>query len=670
MNDQPELFPTAGEGFHPDAGRAEPMVWVRELLLLREFKPGEEHVIRRISLRPGLNILWARPRTGGERPRLGEAGVFGHASGKTTFCRLLRHVLGEPHFGNDDLRQRIRDKFRSGWVVGEVMLNGRPWLVCRPVAVGPHPFVIRDTPVSNLFDEGLRREPLQAYLDELNRLVMEPLPVATFATSPDPIEWPHLLQWLARDQECRFAGLTDFRHPSSNADSPEMDVEDRHFLFRAVLGLIETAEQAELERNKQLVAQKQSAERKAPLLRYQAKVAEDRLRAQLPDQHKDVTGELFFEAVSRSLQNEELGVTRRIEAMQEPQSLRDARNALTNAQASRRIAEARVAEIGEELEGLELQSKNLRGEATKKEMDDFWQKKHSGSKMCLEPLARAIAVGCPLALGKTVPEDSTQAALKIEEKVEALGKVVEARRKENQKAEALVAQRVTEERQAQAAFEAVSRQFSQQREALIEQRLQWRSLIRQALQAKEDETEATKLEVSLTQLDKDIRKSQERQTELREQQKKAISAFSETYDRVVKAVLGTEVNATVQFFGRRIDPKVNHRGDLTSAAIETLKILAFDFAALISGVEGRGLHPRILIHDGPREADMASDLYQKMFLLVRELEIAFGPGRAPSFQYIVTTTEHPPEELQTAPWLIAPILDASTKDGRLLKEDL
>ena len=95
MSHQPELFPTAGEGFHPAAGLAEPMVWVRELLLLREFKPGEEHIIRRISLRPGLNILWARPRTSGERPRLGEAGVFGHASGKTTFCRLLRHVLAD-----------------------------------------------------------------------------------------------------------------------------------------------------------------------------------------------------------------------------------------------------------------------------------------------------------------------------------------------------------------------------------------------------------------------------------------------------------------------------------------------------------------------------------------------------------------------------------------------
>ena len=114
---------------------------------------------------------------------------------------------------------------------------------------------------------------------------------------------------------------------------------------------------------------------------------------------------------------------------------------------------------------------------------------------------------------------------------------------------------------------------------------------------------------------------------------------------------------------------MSERGDLTSAAIETLKILTFDLAALISSVEGRGFHPRFLVHDGPRDADMAADLYQKLFLLAHELELAFGTG-APSFQYIVTTTEPPPGDLQEPPSRLDPILDSSTKGGRLFKEDL
>jgi len=41
-----------------------------------------------------------------------------------------------------------------------------------------------------------------------------------------------------------------------------------------------------------------------------------------------------------------------------------------------------------------------------------------------------------------------------------------------------------------------------------------------------------------------------------------------------------------------------------------------------------------------------------------------------AFQYIVTTTEQPPSQCQQAPWLIDPVLDASTPEGRLFGMDL
>lgn len=670
MNDQGELFPNGGGGFHPDVSREQPTVWVRQLLVLREFKPGDENVIRRIDLHPGLNILWARPRVGATPPRLGEAGVFGHASGKTTFCRLLRHVLGEKRFGNDDLRSRIRDKFPASWVVGEVVLAGKPWLVCRPLGIGPHPFVIRDAPIAKLFESDVQKEPLEAYLNELNRVAMEPLPVATFASSPEPIEWPHLVEWLARDQESRFAGLTDFRHTTSNSESPEMDVEDRHFLFRAVIGLINTEEQAELEKNKKLVSQKQTAEKRAPLLRYQAKVAYERLKEQLPEKHADVTGELFLEAV-RTFLNDQIGkVTEQIEAIVEPQDLKDARQKLASTQADEQAQLNRVDEIREAIEGLEKELQVLRGELPQKELDAYWNTKNTGQKICLEPLARAIAMECPLAIGKRLPEEPGKAAVKIERSADMLENVLTNRRKELTQANEKLTKRRNEVSAARTDLNAKQKSLNDKRDILVERRTQLRTLSRQALQATQDETDAAKLESSLGTLDGDIRRSLERQTRLREQQNQALSNFNEAFARVTKAILGSEVNATVQFRGRQIEPKLNHRGDLTSAAIETVKILAFDLAALISSVEGRGLHPRFLLHDGPREADMAADLYQKLFLLAREVELAFGADRAPNFQYIITTTEPPPEDLQKDPWLVSPVLDASVKTGRLLGEDL
>ncbi len=133
-------------------------------------------------------------------------------------------------------------------------------------------------------------------------------------------------------------------------------------------------------------------------------------------------------------------------------------------------------------------------------------------------------------------------------------------------------------------------------------------------------------------------------------------------------MLGDDVEGSIRFRGRQIRPTLVHNIDLTSAALETLKIICFDLAALISSVEGQGEHPRFLLHDGPREADMDAELYQRLFLLAAELQDANGSAPA-NFQYIVTTTEPPPETLQTTPWLLAPVLDATTSGGKLLGED-
>jgi len=673
MNDQRELFAkqfaTAGAGFTPAAGQAEPLVWVKHLLLLREWKPGEENVIRHIELHPGLNILWAKPRPQTEKPRLGEQGVFGHASGKTTFCRLLRHVLGEKHFGSADLQARVRKAFRGGWVVGEVRLNQESWLVCRPFTLGVHPFVIRNAEIGRLFEDGLKREQLDIYKAALNEVIMERLPVATFATAPEPIEWPHLIQWLARDQECRFADLTDFRHKSSESESPDMDVEDRHFLFRAVGGLIDTVEQAELERNKTLVAKKQLAEKRAPLLRHQAGVTFKRLREELADDYADVENELFLSAVQTAFENQEVTLNRTINLLREPKPLTDARKAATTAAARVENKATEIKELQEAVEGLELELQVALGNKPQSVVDDFWQRKSGGSKLCMEPLVRAKAHNCPLAAGKVIPGDQGQAAVKIERKAEDIEKIIVAQKKQLAAMEKEKGVLVAAAEKEQVALTAAQTSFNSERDKYVEQRLKVQAVIRRAKEAKLDGEEADKLEKSVVDLDKEIRQSRALQADAREKQKKALSDFSDTFDRVAKAILGLEVSGSIHFDGRQVETKMSERGDLTSAAIETLKILIFDLAALISSVEGRGFHPRFLIHDGPREADMAADLYQKIFLLAHELELAFGKG-TPGFQYIVTTTEPPPVDLQDSKSQLVPVLDASTKTGRLFREDL
>jgi hypothetical protein len=666
MPRQEELFPLT-TGFHPGTSLTEPRLWVREMRIYRVLAPGEENLLRRITLRPGLNILWARPRDRTQPPQLHAPGVSGHATGKTTFCRFVRHLLGEAAFGNDEQRARLRQVFPDGWLVGDVRLDGETWLVCRPFKIGSHAAIYRGRTIENLFVNDDGRVSIEEYRARLDEVLATPLPVATFATSPTPITWAHLMQWLTRDQECRFAGLADLRHSTSDSEAPDMAAEDRHFLFRAVLGLIDTAEQAELEINKTLLGKRQRAERDAPLLRFRGDSAHARIRAQLPDFRTDLMGADFLYAVAVEWKRRVNDFDGQLKSVREPASLRTARAKVVETEGSLRAAQQQADEISDTVEWIDQQMKNLRGETSDSALDEWVRKKFPPDRFCGHSLAEAIEWECPLVSGRTLPIEKPANSVQTKP---TLDQLQERRRTESARlstAQQVAAQRKTTVVSAGSALQTEAEAYDRVRSSLSQQSAECRAIAAEAERAFSDQSEAERLEKSLEELDQKIRQSQDRQGVIREQQNAALSAFSETFGRVARAVLGDDVTGSIRFRGRQMRPTLIHDIDLTSAALETLKIICFDIAALVSGVEGRGGHPRFLIHDGPREADMDAELYQRLFLLIAELEGAFE-NRPLSFQYLVTTTEPPPEGMQKTPWLLSPVLDATTQEGKLLGE--
>src|SRR3546814_20916457 len=114
---QRELFPRPGFSITPEAGRKEPRLWVRRVMIWRDH----EHVTRDIRLRPGLNIIWS-PDAG-----TSETAPIGHGGGKTTFCRLLRYCLGEDSFAPDGQRQRVWSAFPEGKEGAELVIDGPNW---------------------------------------------------------------------------------------------------------------------------------------------------------------------------------------------------------------------------------------------------------------------------------------------------------------------------------------------------------------------------------------------------------------------------------------------------------------------------------------------------------------------------------------------------------------
>jgi hypothetical protein len=149
-----------------------------------------------------------------------------------------------------------------------------------------------------------------------------------------------------------------------------------------------------------------------------------------------------------------------------------------------------------------------------------------------------------------------------------------------------------------------------------------------------------------------------------------LKLFSKDFADIIQAVMGAIVEATIAITADGFVPHVTRKGELSGAALDTIKTLAFDLAAVVSSIEGRGEHPRFLIHDGPREGDMARVIYGRFFRYAVELEAAFKSPDNASFQYLITTTTPPPKDmLQGSRWMLDPVLDSRHKDKRLLKED-
>ncbi|MEO8350294.1 MAG: hypothetical protein ABI680_01100 [Chthoniobacteraceae bacterium] len=675
MTEQTELFPTPLD-FHPKAEIAAPRVWIREVRMLRTFAPGDE--IRRITLQPGLNILWARPRSRAQPARLRARGLSGHATGKTTFCRFVRHLLGEPNFGTDEQRARLRHTFPEAWVVGEVHLASgpggadEPWVVARPFKTGAHPFVLRGQMLDAMFSDASLRLPLTDYLAALDRVLIEPLPVASFATTPTVIGWPHLLQWLARDQECRFSGLADLRHPSSDHESPGMTVEDCHFLFRGVAGLVDVKEQGELETNRALLVKKQAAEKRAPLLRFRSDSSIKRLRDALADFRPDLRAkehdELFLAAVASADEAAVATLEKERREMPVPEPLRQARTRMAQAEAAQTRAKENVTAVETSLRVIEQQMKLARKETTPGEFKAWLRENVKDERYCQQPLSAAIEWDCPLNRTSRLPAETKTAPLPTEQTLEDLDrrKGTETQRLNATKLALADAARAIEA--LKPALETATEAFDAARAKLSDRSSALRARGAEATRAIADAKEAEELEDSIKDHETKIEQSQKRQAALREQQSAALSSFNGTFNRVTRAVLGDDVEGSIRFRGRQIRPTLIHNIDLTSAALETLKIICFDLAALISSVEGQGEHPRFLLHDGPREADMDAELYHRLFLLAVEIQDAHGEAPV-NFQYIITTTEPPPATLQETPWLLDPVLDATTGDGKLLGED-
>lgn len=653
----------------PDPATREPFLWFQSLHLLHCLGAGatEKNLIRSFTLRRGLNILWAEPEDPETSAGLYGDGFAGHATGKTLFCRILRHLLGEPNYGTEELEEHVKDTFQELWAVATIRLNGQSWLVGRPLAGPGGDFAIEDGTMEEVFESVPTFAGYKKFTDALENECGSPLAKMYPAEA-----WRNLLPWIARDQEARFSTITAWRDSSSEADNPRTSVAAQHLILRAVLGLLHKDEfdmRAEVSKKEEEIK-----DWNASILVKQTVVSRDLQAVQrtLVSVPRLAVELIDLEAAKTQVTSQkEIRQEALAHFQKQPESdeVVAARKALQDAMSAKATAEARIRTLEEEIPALQKQAEKsllLVEDIKKKGLRD---PKRVAEKFCPNSYLKAVKRECV----EASPEDVEASMVEIgdlEEQAQGLADSLTAKQAEKARLESQKDQLDAEAGDKQRNLSAAIKQFPSpvlavEREVTL-------------LEKAEDELDTamqsvTELEDTrslILQAQGRIASLKEELNHLKSEADKKLRSFSDIFGDIIRAVLGASISASADLTERGIQMRVKRSSrELGGAAVESVKTIAFDLAAVLQAVEGNCAHPRFLIHDGPREADMARVIYERFFLYARRIEEAL-PTDESSFQYILTTTTHPPADMQEgSQWLLGEKLSGKTKEGRLLKED-
>lgn len=658
MPQQDDLFPVPPLSVEVPKGLTEPRLWVRRLKIWKE--PGGE-IIRDIELRPGLNIIWSPD--GDDDPE-GDGRAIGHGSGKTLFCRLLRYCLGESRFADEIQRDAISTRFLNGVVGAEVMLDGVCWAVARPLGIGRKHFAVEAGTLDAVAKMEGTATGIEPLIDAIEAAILGEGTSRLARLSAGQRAWPVALAWAARDQECRFDDVLDWRSSASGSDSPQPASGEakgpRLLAMRAFLNAITEEEQAARRQEQDLSSQLDQAKRHKSHLEWDQGRRVERLvhdlglgDASLPDMP------LLLDAL-KLVAEKKLSAAAHIPSGVSAE-LDEARRTSQNTRTALRDAELKAAELDAKLP---LEEKLLTQMSS--EIPGLSAAAQSAASpicpICEVPIDTALADRCKLS--HKLP-DQAQCRARWEAKrqeTEAQQQTVAGIRAEIDALKPTIALIGQEAQQAEERVDRLEK-------AADARNTSWRTATRNL----EDVQRSAELVDELARAESTIKEIEEALLRIREQlrgfedkQARAIGAISQKFSAIIRRLLGDDAKGVVRLTGNGLEIGVEAGGDRRTAAIQSLKVLAFDLACLCLSVEGRTRIPAFLIHDSPREADLGQTIYDEHFRLLRELgeELAGGV-----FQYVITTTTRPPQDINKAPWR-GDVLRGAPGSERLLGCDL
>jgi hypothetical protein len=659
---QREMFEPPGLQVKPKEGSREPRLWFRRFVIWPE--PGTQP-IQDCTFGPGLNIIWSpdpvdRSARDSDEPPPGP----GHGAGKTLVCRLLRYCLGEPHFASDVLRSKISSAFKEGRVGVEVIVDGKPWAVVRSIGVFGHDVVLEGGTLETAVAPETAATGMASLVEMLAERFVTPDVSALVADSPQRA-WLLALAWLSRDQECHFGKVTEWRVAGGKSGSPAhgLSVSNATHVVRALIGAI-TPKEHELEAKvEKLQKERDDEARGVERRRWLIENALKKLLKEIEIEGQTVPEGDLLGPFLRSAASRRVAKVAVVDAKGEMASVPDLEALADEAQKE-------VERLGKEIATTEGKANTAAAVAKQIESESpglsatIDEAKAPMCPVCEVPIDRVLAEGC-----------------KLSHKLPNLASLHERRAKNAQD----LREKKAEE---QAAKDAVER-LRKDLEAAKAKRDKARNDLKAARKLRDDRAEAWyavrrvgddvgSLEKLLSEnsaagkkverLDEQLKELKKDVAAERDQHALVFTRLGTHFDPLVRRLLGRVPTASgrVQHDGNGLQLVVDFGGERNTPAIDLVKVLAFDLATLCRSIEGATKLPALLIHDSPRTSDLGLSLYHELFHLMRELE---DVGSAPLFQYIVTTTSRPPDDLVDDERVRMKLKGAPAED-RLLGRDL
>ena len=631
-----------------------PRLRVERLVIVESRSPLT--FIRDVPLQAGLNIVWAEELAASDGAT--EVQRAGHGVGKSTFSLMLRAVLGDDGAAVKTMRSHLAEYYGSGGIAAEVVVGVERFAVFR--SFGSLSFALRGATVEALFEEDAKAQAIDfsTYVELLGeQACLQHMSTRALPVTGQPVEWRHVLCWLARDQALGLRQYFEWRN--DDGTGLHRKVKDPPALARLILRVLSDAE-AKAESTVASIKTELTTARDTLRAEEQRgtntrAIVETQLRAWagVSKSLQMVREDLFADSVEQEIERK----TRKIEAKNDEE------------RAAIAVLDGELIELAADIKMqtplVEAKSRWDEAIAHRNKDDKALTDVRERRDKLLQLVGSCPHGGVSYSECSYVQKQRGTVSFSAQKEIGVLKKSVE----EHEEREASDKTKYETEAKVLSDLTTAQQQKTDRKSKLnesIEKRL--RQLgegdsVRKTLAEWQENQRAPETEtvrsarISVVDLEKKLERAKgakvSAQQQVSDRERQVNARFANLAE--VFGALGRYVPADEKrpFHMLRAD------GD----AYTVLEILLGDLACAadgvdgVDGVDGGGAHPGLLIFDCPREREMSPHLYDRFLKLVDEVCTV-----EPRLQVILTTTTPPPEPLREPPTRILKLSHASDDD--------